>query len=111
MMEQAARCRADTQVVRINPSSGRLEHDSRQGVGNFVSEVSFRLSLSVWRTCQYPHDPVHALQAEALDYLSDIESFEVSVFALFATFHYWIGKMSGLQYSETLGQIQFWDFF
>ena len=50
-MEQAALCRADTQVVRINPSSGRLEHDSRQGVGNFISEVSFRLSNPAWRTC------------------------------------------------------------
>ena len=34
-----------------------------------------------------------------------------AVFALFAAFYYWIGKMSGLQYSETLGQIHFWVFF
>ena len=31
-----------------------------------------------------------------------------AVFALFAGFYYWIGKMSGLQYPETLGQIHFW---
>ena len=34
-----------------------------------------------------------------------------AVFALFAAFYYWIGKMTGLQYSETLGQIHFWVFF
>lgn len=34
-----------------------------------------------------------------------------AVFALFAGFYYWIGKISGLQYSETLGQIHFWIFF
>lgn len=31
-----------------------------------------------------------------------------AVFALFAGFYYWIGKISGLQYPETLGQIHFW---
>jgi cytochrome c oxidase subunit 1 len=31
-----------------------------------------------------------------------------AVFALFAAFYYWIGKISGLQYPETLGQIHFW---
>jgi cytochrome c oxidase subunit 1 len=34
-----------------------------------------------------------------------------AVFALFAGFYYWIGKMCGLQYPETLGQIHFWVFF
>jgi len=34
-----------------------------------------------------------------------------AVFALFAGFYYWIGKISGLQYPETLGQIHFWLFF
>jgi cytochrome c oxidase subunit 1 len=31
-----------------------------------------------------------------------------AVLALFAGFYYWIGKISGLQYPETLGQIHFW---
>lgn len=31
-----------------------------------------------------------------------------SVFAMFAGFYYWIGKMSGRQYPETLGKIHFW---
>jgi cytochrome c oxidase subunit 1 len=34
-----------------------------------------------------------------------------AVFALFAGFYYWIGKISGLQYPETLAQIHFWVFF
>jgi heme/copper-type cytochrome/quinol oxidase subunit 1 len=34
-----------------------------------------------------------------------------AVFALFAGFYYWIGKISGQQYPETLGQIHFWLFF
>lgn len=34
-----------------------------------------------------------------------------AVFALFAGFYYWIGKISGHQYPETLGQIHFWLFF
>jgi len=34
-----------------------------------------------------------------------------AVFALFAGFYYWIGKMTGRQYPETLGQIHFWIFF
>ncbi|MBC7908555.1 MAG: cbb3-type cytochrome c oxidase subunit I, partial [Rhodospirillaceae bacterium] len=29
-------------------------------------------------------------------------------FAMFAGFYYWIGKMSGRQYPETLGKIHFW---
>lgn len=32
-------------------------------------------------------------------------------FGLFAGFYYWIGKISGYQYPETLGQIHFWLFF
>ncbi|MEC9236622.1 MAG: cbb3-type cytochrome c oxidase subunit I, partial [Pseudomonadota bacterium] len=31
-----------------------------------------------------------------------------AVFALFAGFYYWIGKMSGRQYPEWLGQLHFW---
>ncbi len=31
-----------------------------------------------------------------------------AVFALFAGFYYWFGKMSGVQYNETLGQVHFW---
>lgn len=31
-----------------------------------------------------------------------------AVFGLFAGFYYWIGKISGYQYPETLGQIHFW---
>jgi len=34
-----------------------------------------------------------------------------AVFAIFAGFYFWIGKFSGLQYSEILGQIHFWIFF
>ena len=31
-----------------------------------------------------------------------------AVFGMFAGFYYWIGKITGLQYPETLGQIHFW---
>src|SRR5690242_14349943 len=31
-----------------------------------------------------------------------------AVFSLFAGFYYWIGKMSGRQYNETLGKLHFW---
>lgn len=31
-----------------------------------------------------------------------------ALFAAFAGFYYWIGKMSGKQYNETLGKIHFW---
>jgi cytochrome c oxidase subunit 1 len=31
-----------------------------------------------------------------------------AVFALFAGFYYWFGKMSGRQYNETFGKIHFW---
>ncbi len=31
-----------------------------------------------------------------------------AVFAIFAGFYYWIGKMSGYQYNETLGKLHFW---
>jgi cytochrome c oxidase subunit 1 len=34
-----------------------------------------------------------------------------AVFAAFAAFYYWIGKMSGRQYNETFGKIQFWMMF
>ncbi|NDC57011.1 MAG: cytochrome c oxidase subunit I, partial [Alphaproteobacteria bacterium] len=34
-----------------------------------------------------------------------------AVFAIFAGFYYWIGKMSGRQYPEWLGQIHFWTTF
>ena len=34
-----------------------------------------------------------------------------SVMAIFAGFYYWIGKMSGYQYSEFLGKLHFWMFF
>ena len=34
-----------------------------------------------------------------------------ALFAMFAGFYYWIGKMSGRQYSETLGRIHFWIMF
>ena len=34
-----------------------------------------------------------------------------AVFAIFAGFYFWIAKMTGLQYSEVLGQIHFWIFF
>jgi cytochrome c oxidase subunit 1 len=34
-----------------------------------------------------------------------------AVFALFAGFYYWVGKMTGRQYPETLGQLHFWVFF
>ena len=34
-----------------------------------------------------------------------------AVFAMFAGFYYWIGKISGLQYPESLGLIHFWIFF
>jgi len=31
-----------------------------------------------------------------------------ALFTIFAGFYYWIGKMSGRQYNETLGKIHFW---
>jgi len=34
-----------------------------------------------------------------------------AVFALFAGFYYWIGKISGYGYNEVYGQIHFWIFF
>jgi cytochrome c oxidase subunit 1 len=34
-----------------------------------------------------------------------------AVFGLFAGFYYWFPKITGLMYSETLGQIHFWLFF
>jgi cytochrome c oxidase subunit 1 len=34
-----------------------------------------------------------------------------AVFAIFAGFYFWVAKMTGLQYSEVLGQIHFWIFF
>ncbi|MGI9494097.1 MAG: cbb3-type cytochrome c oxidase subunit I, partial [Geminicoccaceae bacterium] len=34
-----------------------------------------------------------------------------AMFAIFAGFYYWIGKMSGRQYPETLGKIHFWTTF
>ncbi|MFC3711734.1 cytochrome c oxidase subunit I [Sphingoaurantiacus capsulatus] len=34
-----------------------------------------------------------------------------AVFALFAGFYYWFGKMSGRAYNEFLGQVHFWVFF
>jgi cytochrome c oxidase subunit 1 len=34
-----------------------------------------------------------------------------ALFGIFAGFYYWIGKMSGRQYPERLGQIQFWIMF
>ena len=34
-----------------------------------------------------------------------------AVFAIFAAIYYWIGKMSGRQYPETLGKIHFWLMF
>ena len=34
-----------------------------------------------------------------------------ALFGVFAGFYYWIGKMSGRQYPETLGKIQFWTMF
>jgi heme/copper-type cytochrome/quinol oxidase subunit 1 len=34
-----------------------------------------------------------------------------AVFAIFAGWYYWIGKISGLNYPEILGRIHFWLFF
>ncbi|KPF73503.1 cytochrome C oxidase subunit I [alpha proteobacterium AAP81b] len=34
-----------------------------------------------------------------------------AVFAMFAGFYYWFGKMSGKAYNEFLGQVHFWLFF
>ena len=34
-----------------------------------------------------------------------------AVFAVFAGFYYWFPKMTGLMYSETLGEIHFWSLF
>jgi cytochrome c oxidase subunit 1 len=34
-----------------------------------------------------------------------------AVFALFGGFYYWIGKMSGRQYTEWMGQLHFWTTF
>jgi cytochrome c oxidase subunit I len=30
-----------------------------------------------------------------------------AVYAIFAAFYYWIGKITGYQYNETLGRINF----
>jgi len=34
-----------------------------------------------------------------------------AVFALFAGFYFWIGKITGFAYNETLGKIHFWTMF
>ena len=34
-----------------------------------------------------------------------------AVFAIFAGFYYWVGKVTGMQYSEFLGGLHFWVFF
>jgi heme/copper-type cytochrome/quinol oxidase subunit 1 len=34
-----------------------------------------------------------------------------AVFAIFAGWYYWIGKITGLQYPEVLGKIHFWTTF
>lgn len=34
-----------------------------------------------------------------------------AVFAIFAGFYYWFGKITGVQYSEILGKIHFWSTF
>jgi hypothetical protein len=34
-----------------------------------------------------------------------------AVFAMFAGWYYWIGKITGLMYPEILGKIHFWLFF
>lgn len=34
-----------------------------------------------------------------------------AVFALFAGFYFWVGKITGYAYNETLGKIQFWTLF
>nr|ARX63860.1 cytochrome oxidase subunit 1 [Polysiphonia sp.]WAX04112.1 cytochrome c oxidase subunit 1 [Polysiphonia sp.] len=34
-----------------------------------------------------------------------------AVFAIFGGFYYWFGKITGIQYSEILGQIHFWSTF
>jgi len=34
-----------------------------------------------------------------------------AVFAIFAGFYYWFGKMTGLSYNEKLAQVHFWTFF
>jgi heme/copper-type cytochrome/quinol oxidase subunit 1 len=34
-----------------------------------------------------------------------------AVFAIFAGFYYWIGKILGLNYNEVLGKIHFWTTF
>jgi cytochrome c oxidase subunit I len=34
-----------------------------------------------------------------------------AVFGIFAAFYYWLGKMSGYQYPEWMGQLHFWLFF
>ena len=34
-----------------------------------------------------------------------------AVFAIFAGFYYWFGKMTGRAYNETLGKLHFWIFF
>ncbi len=33
-----------------------------------------------------------------------------AVYALFSGMYYWIGKLTGFQYKETLGHIHFWIF-
>lgn len=34
-----------------------------------------------------------------------------AVFGIFSGFYYWISKITGIQYSEVLGQIHFWTTF
>jgi len=50
-------------------------------------------------------DAQHLLRGGALHYVLSLGA----VFGIFAGFYYWIGKMSGRQYPETLGKIHFWN--
>jgi Cytochrome C and Quinol oxidase polypeptide I len=67
------------------PYDGKLSHTVREGVS----------------------DPKKPAKGSWVGYPTSLLSMG-AVFALFAGFYYWIGKISGLQYPETLGQIHFW---
>lgn len=34
-----------------------------------------------------------------------------AIFAMFAAFYYWVGKITGKSYNELLGQVHFWTLF
>ena len=67
-------------------------------VGGVTGVVLANAGIDYWRSRHLLRGRPLPLRAESLG----------AVFAIFAGFYYWIGKMCGRQYPETLGQIHFW---